>query len=165
MQMALLLRADGRFFLARRRDHNGNDLGEYLNGCGPDHQQAGRGDGARVPQLQAHRHGQGVPAAEAASTARGMDVTRIAELALQGPSRGPEFFAGGAESTSDFPAILANVANKTLRQGYEAYPRTFQPFCRQVTAQDFKPINRVLLADAPALPQLNEKGEYHRIAI
>jgi hypothetical protein len=91
-----------------------------------------------------------------------MDVTRVAELALQGPSRGAEFFAGGAESTSDFPAILANVANKTLRQGYEAYPRTFQPFCRQVTAQDFKPINRVMLADAPALQQLNEKGEYHR---
>ena len=59
--------------------------------------------------------------------------------------------SGGAESTSDFPAILANVANKTLRQGYEAYPRTFQPFCRQVTAQDFKPINRVMLADAPVL--------------
>jgi hypothetical protein len=38
MQMALLLRADGRFFLARRRDHNGNDLGEYLDGCGPDQQ-------------------------------------------------------------------------------------------------------------------------------
>jgi len=93
---------------------------------------------------------------------RGMDVTRIADLALKGPSRGPEFFAGGAESTADFPAILANVANKTLRQGYEAYPRTFQPFCRQVTAQDFKPINRVMLADAPALQQLNEKGEYHR---
>ncbi len=93
---------------------------------------------------------------------RGMDVTRIAELALQAPSRGVEYFEGGAESTSDFPAILANVANKTLRQGYEAYPRTFQPFCRQVTAQDFKPINRVLLADAPALQMLNEKGEYHR---
>jgi len=89
---------------------------------------------------------------------RGMDVTRIAELALQGPSRGAEFFMGGAEATSDFPAILANVANKTLRQGYEAYPRTFQPFCRQVTAQDFKPINRVMLADAPTLQPLNEKA-------
>jgi hypothetical protein len=93
---------------------------------------------------------------------RGMTKNRIAELALQAPSRGAEFFGGGAESTSDFPAILANVANKTLRQAYEAYPRTFQPFCRQVTAPDFKPINRVQLSDAPALQQLNEKGEYHR---
>jgi len=31
-----------------------------------------------------------------------------------------------------------------------------------VTAADFKPINRVQLADAPALQALNEKGEYHR---
>ncbi len=38
MQMALLLRAENRFFLARRRDHDGNDLKEYLPGCGPDHQ-------------------------------------------------------------------------------------------------------------------------------
>ena len=161
MQMALLLRGDGRFFLARRRDHNGHDLGEYLDGCGPEqHKRA-------LEMAHEYRNFRLLDMAKEALTfrgvnPRGMDVTRIAELALQAPSRGAEFFAGGAESTSDFPAILANVANKTLRQGYEAYPRTFQPFCRQVTAQDFKPINRVLLADAPALQKLNEKGEYHR---
>ena len=88
MQMALLLRADTRFFLARRRDHNGNDLGEYLDGCGPEQQQARRRDGPRVPQLQAHRHGQGSPWQLRGINPRGMDVTRIAELALQGPSRG-----------------------------------------------------------------------------
>jgi hypothetical protein len=161
MQMALLLRADARFFLARRRDHNGVDLGEYLDGCGPEQQRRA------VEMAREYRNFKLIDMAKEALAfrgvnPRGMDVTRIAELALQGPSRGPEFFAGGAESTSDFPAILANVANKTLRQGYEAYPRTFQPFCRQVTAQDFKPINRVMLADAPALQALNEKGEYHR---
>ena len=161
MQMALLLRADARFFLARRRDHNGNDLGEYLDGCGPEqHKRA-------AEMAREYRNFKLIDMAKEAlelrgTNPRGMDVTRIAELALRGSSRGPEFFAGGAESTSDFPAILANVANKTLRQGYEAYPRTFQPFCRQVTAQDFKPINRVMLADAPALQALNEKGEYHR---
>ena len=68
MQMALLLRADGRFFLTRRRDHNGNDLGEYLGGCGPEHQQRAEDMAPRVPQFQAHRHGQGVPGAAAAST-------------------------------------------------------------------------------------------------
>ena len=161
MQMALLLRADGRFFLARRRDHNGNDLGEYLDGYGPEQQKRA------VEMAREYRNFKLIDMAKEALTfrginPRGMDVTRIAELALKGPSRGPEFFAGGAESTSDFPGILANVANKTLRQGYEAYPRTFQPFCRQVTAQDFKPINRVMLADAPVLQALNEKGEYHR---
>ena len=50
-------------------------------------------------------------------------------------------------TTSDFPNILANVANKTLRQAYEAAPRTFVPFCRQVSAADFKPVNRVQLSD------------------
>ena len=94
---------------------------------------------------------------------RGWDITRIAEVALQGSvARTRNSSMAARESTTDFPAILANVANKTLRQGYEAYPRTFQPFCRQMTAQDFKPINRVMLADAPVLQQLNEKGEYHR---
>ena len=164
MQMALLLRADGRFFLTRRRDHNGHDLGEYLRGCGPEFQQRAEDMGREyrnfklIDMAKEYLELKGAPV-------RGMDVTRIAELALHGPSRGPEFFAGGAESTSDFPAIVANVANKTLRQSYEAYPRTFQPFCRQVTAQDFKPINRVLLADAPALPQLGEKGEFHHLQL
>ena len=161
MQAAMLLRADGRFFLGRRQDFNGNYIGEYLDGCGPEHQKRAE-EMAReyrnfklVDMAREFLQMKGVPT-------RGMDVTRIAELALRGPARGVEFFEGGAESTSDFPAILANVANKPLRMGYEAYPRTFQPFCRQVTAQDFKPINRVLLADAPALQKLNEKGEYHR---
>ena len=31
-----------------------------------------------------------------------------------------------------------------------------------MTAADFKPVNRVMLADAPVLQMLNEKGEYHR---
>jgi hypothetical protein len=95
---------------------------------------------------------------------RGLDKMRLAEMLLQGQRMGRQFeyFAGGAESTGDFPAILANVANKTLRQAYQSYPQTFKPFTRQVTAPDFKPINRVQLSDAPVLQQLNEKGEYHR---
>jgi hypothetical protein len=95
---------------------------------------------------------------------RGMDRLRVAELILRSNRMSSTFelFEGGAESTADFPAILANVANKTLRQAYQAYPQTFKPFCRQVTAADFKPINRVQLSDAPALAKLNEKGEYHR---
>ncbi|MBF0629333.1 MAG: peptidase U37, partial [Magnetococcales bacterium] len=65
-------------------------------------------------------------------------------------------------SESDFPGILANVANKTLRTAYEAAPRTFQPFCRQVTANDFKAMSRVQLGEAPALDKVNEGGEYKR---
>jgi hypothetical protein len=155
MQMALLLRADGRFFLAK------TEGGEFLEGCGPEQQKKA------AEMAHEYRNFKLLDMAKESLelrgiNPRGMDVTRVAEMAIRGQSRGPEFFMGGAESTSDFPAILANVANKTLRQAYEAYPRTFQPFCRQVTAQDFKPINRVQLSDAPALQALNEKGEYHR---
>lgn len=96
---------------------------------------------------------------------RGMNKNDIAAYALN-PSQGPRverFGMGGAESTSDFPAILANVANKTLRQAYEAMPQTFKPFSKPATAADFKPINRVELNDLPSLPLLNEKGEYKRV--
>ena len=65
-----------------------------------------------------------------------------------------------ALSTSDFPSILADVANKTLRQAYEAYPRTFLPFSRRRSAVDFKNINAVQLGEAPSLQKVNEKGEF-----
>ena len=63
-------------------------------------------------------------------------------------------------ATSDFPAILANVANKTLRAGYEIAPQTFKPFCRQTSAPDFKQIQRTQIGDAPALKKVNESGEF-----
>jgi phage major head subunit gpT-like protein len=69
--------------------------------------------------------------------------------------------ARAMQSTSDFPAILADVANKSLRQGYMEAPRTFMPFCRKVNASDFKNINRVQLGEAPALERVNEKGEFN----
>ena len=53
-----------------------------------------------------------------------MDRHEIARVALQGRHGASEYF-DGAMTTSDFPNILANVANKTLRQAYEAAPRTF----------------------------------------
>jgi len=65
-----------------------------------------------------------------------------------------------ALSTSDFPYILADVANKTLRQAYDAYPRTFLPFSRRRSAVDFKNINAVQLGEAPSLMKVNEKGEF-----
>jgi hypothetical protein len=93
---------------------------------------------------------------------RGMERHEIARVALQGRHGAAEYFMG-AMTTSDFPNILANVANKTLRQAYEAAPRTFVPFCRQVTAADFKPVNRVQLSDIAALQKTSENGEFVRI--
>ena len=95
---------------------------------------------------------------------RGMSRNEIARVALQGRNGAAEYF-DGAMTTSDFPNILANVANKTLRQAYDAAPRTFVPFCRQVTALDFKPVNRIQLSDIAALQKTNENGEFVRIYV
>ena len=95
---------------------------------------------------------------------RGMSRNDIARVALQGRHGASEYF-DGSMTTSDFPNILANVANKTLRQAYEAAPRTFVPFCRQVTALDFKPVNRIQLSDIAALQRTNENGEFVRIYV
>lgn len=91
---------------------------------------------------------------------RGWNRDQIAAAALRG-----EYFDGGAQTSTDFPGILANVANKSLRQAYQAWPQTFRAFSRQVTAHDFKDINRPQLNDIQALQQLNERGEYHRAVL
>jgi len=72
---------------------------------------------------------------------------------------------GGYHSTSDFTEILANVANKTLRDGYQAAPQTFMPFVNEVFVTDFKQISRTNLGDAPKLEKLAEGSEVKRGSI
>ncbi len=68
----------------------------------------------------------------------------------------------GLHSTSDFPEILANVLNKTLRAGYQAAPQTWKPFTREVFVNDFKEISRTNLGDAANLELVPEGGEVKR---
>ncbi|WP_323775945.1 prohead protease/major capsid protein fusion protein [Leisingera sp.] len=68
--------------------------------------------------------------------------------------------AAGYHSTSDFPTILANVANQTLRAAYDEIPRTFQAWARRETITDFKPVTRVQLSGAPDLEKVLESGEF-----
>lgn len=70
--------------------------------------------------------------------------------------------SGGMHTTADFPNVLANVANKTLRAGYQAAPQTFRPLVRVVTLADFKQVSRVQLGEAPQLEKVNEHGEFKR---
>ena len=86
--------------------------------------------------------------ASAGVNVRGMSRDEIATRALH--------------STSDFPEVLAAVTNKTLRQAYDVYPRTFVPLCRQVLATDFKAMNRVQIGEAPQLLKVSEGGEFKR---
>lgn len=103
---------------------------------------------------------------EQAREFRGMPLIRMAEevLVSQGVNvkgMNPNQIAERAlHHTSDFVEILANVANKSLRAGYEEQPQTFMPFVRSVTVNDFKEISRTQLSDAPKLEKVNESGEF-----
>jgi phage major head subunit gpT-like protein len=84
---------------------------------------------------------------------RGMNKMEIAGLAL-GNTR-----AGGMHTTSDFPILLANVANKTLRDGYAIAAQTWRPLARQSNFNDFKLRTRAQFGEAPSLRKVNEGGE------
>lgn len=96
----------------------------------------------------------------------GVDTTGLTrmEIASMLMSRAKFARAAGnvslALGTSDFPYILANVANKSLRQAYELAPVTWSRCFRPATAPDFKQISRVQLGNTPALAAMSEGGEY-----
>ena len=66
----------------------------------------------------------------------------------------------GYHSTSDFPTILGNVANRTLRSAYAAFPKTFEKWARRSTISDFRPISRVAVSGAPELKKVLEGAEF-----
>jgi phage head maturation protease len=85
---------------------------------------------------------------------RGLGRMEVAGLAL-GLTRG-----AGMLSTSDFPLILANVADKRLRAAYEAAPSNWRMFCRQANLADFKARYVNQLSEAPRLEEVKEHAEY-----
>jgi phage head maturation protease len=66
-------------------------------------------------------------------------------------------------STSDFPALLADVVGRTLRESYTAAPSALRSLARERTAQDFRTMYRVQL-DSLGLELLPvpETGEFKR---
>lgn len=102
---------------------------------------------------------------------RGMNLAEMAAEFLQARgvrTRGmfkAEIAKRAFESTSDFPALLANVANKSLRDAYQNAPQSFRPIVKVATAPDFKQMSRVQLSDAPSLEVVNESGEIKRGAV
>lgn len=85
---------------------------------------------------------------------RGMDRLALATRMLT-------FRAPGYHTTSDFPSLFANVANKRLRSAYDENPGTYGIWARRApNAPDFKNISVVQLSGAPDLLQTNEHGEF-----
>ena len=80
---------------------------------------------------------------------------------VRGLSR-DEIATRALHSTSDFPAILAGVTNKTLRAAYDTAPRTYPAIARRTTVADFKLVHRLQLGEAPQLERVNQSGEFKR---
>lgn len=68
--------------------------------------------------------------------------------------------SGSGMSTSDFPAILANVVSKRLRNAYEVAPQNWKKLGRQSNAPDFKSKAVTQLSNLPTLKAIKEGGEY-----
>lgn len=66
---------------------------------------------------------------------------------------------------SDFKEILANTANKSLRDAYGEAPQTFAGIVNEVELDDFKEVSRTQLHSGAGLSELNEKGEYEHTTL
>lgn len=165
--------------LAARTDNNGPRISTVTMGITDQEKR-----GAAIQEALVHRYDQTQPLTDAGREFRGLsllemgrDFLEASGVRTRGMSRmdlagailtrraddGPQIRgAGGMMTTSDFTNVLANVANKTLRQGYEAAGQTFRPFVRVVTVPDFKQVSRVQLGEAPQLEKVAEHGEFRR---
>jgi len=81
----------------------------------------------------------------------GLDRSRLVDVLLT---------RAGLHTTTDFPGLFEDAANKNLRAAYEAAPQTWLPLSRLVTLSDFKPSRQLQVGDAPALLEILEHGEY-----
>lgn len=67
---------------------------------------------------------------------------------------------GRAFTTSDFPTLLADVANKSMLKGYDEAPETWNVWAQTGSLSDFKTARRVTLSSFNDLELVNEDGEY-----
>lgn len=84
----------------------------------------------------------------------GMTHREIAETAL-GMRQ-----ARGMHATGDFPILLADTINKSLRQAYKLAAPTFKQYCRQASFRDFKERHLVQISDVGKFQKVLEGGEY-----
>lgn len=115
----------------------------------------------------AHRMSPTAKISDGAREYRHMSLLRMAEESLAAAGirtrglAGREIIARAMHGVSDFPLILANVANKRLRTAYEGAPTTYQIWARRApNAPDFKNISVTQLGGAPDLQETQENGEF-----
>lgn len=87
------------------------------------------------------------------------EVLAYERIDVRGKSK-MEVVAAAFTSTSDFPLLLANVAEKAMLKGYDEAEETFQKWTSVGTLTDFKAGKRVGLNDFPTLLEVKEGAEY-----
>ncbi|MDR2212942.1 MAG: ATP-dependent Clp protease proteolytic subunit, partial [Pseudomonadales bacterium] len=97
---------------------------------------------------------------------RGMSLLSMAAECLEragirtrGLSRN-ELAAQAMHTRSDFPAIVADVANQILLRAYQAQPRSFFEIATQTTLSNFKRKHAVEIGGGSDLKEVNEAGEF-----
>lgn len=99
---------------------------------------------------------------------RGMSLSEIAKScavhagvdAVNSMRRLDYVGAAFSHSSSDFPYLLENVMNKTLRAAYEEWPSTWQEWADTGEVSDFKQVSRVKLGSFNNLDLVRESGEF-----
>lgn len=93
---------------------------------------------------------------------RGASVVDIARSCLPSGGFVEKFEAvkRALSTTSDFPILLSNVANKLLRDEFTYVNPTYQAWTKEVPVSDFKENQRLRLGDASDLLLIEEEGEY-----
>lgn len=75
-----------------------------------------------------------------------------------------EMFLGGRinmqHSTSDFPLILVNSANKSVQGLFSAFPNTWSSWTREVDVADFKTITAAFAGQFPEVAAIAEGAPY-----
>lgn len=128
---------------------------------------------AAVQNALQHRVSPNIELTDDGREFRGMSMLEIARAALERSgvsTRGMSRMevaanalsqrAAGYHTTGDFPAILANIGNQTLRAAYTAVPRTFTAWARRASLSDFRPATRVQISNAPKLEKVLEGAEF-----
>lgn len=113
----------------------------------------------------------GIPVADAAPGAqelRGHSMVELAREALQREGLQANFgdnmelARAAINSTSTFPAIMANLANKSVMVGFNEAETTYQIWAGKGSNRDFKEAARVALSEAGNLELVPEGGQFQQ---
>lgn len=117
--------------------------GDAFHGLKDEERQAAAGQFRGFTLLDLARHS----LESAGESARGLDKLELVGRAF-------------THSTSDFPYILENLANKMLLQAYLLAPQSWTKWCKRGSLSDFKTASRLRLSEAGVFSEVPENAEF-----